>query len=94
MLYCYIYITNIIIFVVKVNKKLKRLRMNQRLRKTLQPKNAIMVLNEMKAGVQFTFPETQGPMTNSLYLVHAEVILETICTNLHNFAHYVIVLSL
>ncbi|XP_011265665.1 putative uncharacterized protein DDB_G0271606 isoform X2 [Camponotus floridanus] len=57
----------------KVNKKLKRLRMNQRLRKTLQPKNAIMVLNEMKAGVQFTFPETQGPMTNSLYLVHAEL---------------------
>lgn len=49
--------------------------MNQRLRKTLQPKNAIMVLNEMKAGVQFTFPETQGPMTNSLYLVHAEVTL-------------------
>ncbi|XP_012059301.1 PREDICTED: mediator of RNA polymerase II transcription subunit 15-like [Atta cephalotes] len=58
---------------VKVNKKLKRLRMNQRLRKTLQPKNAIMVLNEMKAGVQFTFPETQGPMPNSLYLVHAEL---------------------
>ncbi|XP_071568852.1 uncharacterized protein [Temnothorax nylanderi] len=57
----------------KVNKRLKRLRMNQRLRKTLQPKNAIMVLNEMKAGVQFTFPETQGPMPNSLYLVHAEL---------------------
>ncbi|XP_047344126.1 mediator of RNA polymerase II transcription subunit 15-like isoform X2 [Vespa velutina] len=57
----------------KVNKKLKRLRLNQRLRKTLQPKNAIMVLNEMKAGVQFTFPETQGPMPNSLYLVHAEL---------------------
>ncbi|XP_068976135.1 uncharacterized protein [Bombus flavifrons] len=57
----------------KVNKRLKRLRLNQRLRKTLQPKNAIMVLNEMKSGVQFTFPETQGPMPNSLYLVHAEV---------------------
>lgn len=58
---------------VRVNKRLKRLRLNQRLRKTLQPKNAIMVLNEMKPGVQFTFPETQGPMPNSLYLVHAEV---------------------
>ncbi|CAL7935214.1 unnamed protein product [Xylocopa violacea] len=57
----------------RVNKKLKRLRLNQRLRKTLQPKNAIMVLNEMKPGVQFTFPETQGPMPNSLYLVHAEL---------------------
>ncbi|CAK9803727.1 Double-stranded RNA-specific editase 1 [Anthophora plagiata] len=57
----------------RVNKRLKRLRLNQRLRKTLQPKNAIMVLNEMKAGVQFTFPETQGPMPNSLYLVHAEL---------------------
>ncbi|XP_014471186.1 PREDICTED: double-stranded RNA-specific editase Adar-like [Dinoponera quadriceps] len=57
----------------KVNKKLKRLRMNQRLRKTLQPKNAIMVLNEMKAGCQFTFPETQGHVSNSLYLVHAEL---------------------
>lgn len=58
---------------VRVNKRMKRLRLNQRLRKTLQPKNAIMVLNEMKPGVQFTFPETQGPMPNSLYLVHAEV---------------------
>ncbi|KAI4501888.1 hypothetical protein M0802_003223 [Mischocyttarus mexicanus] len=57
----------------KVNKKLKRLRLNQRLRKTLQPKNAIMVLNEMKAGVQFTFPETQGTLPNALYLVHAEL---------------------
>jgi hypothetical protein len=49
--------------------------MNQRLRKTLQPKNAIMVLNEMKTGVQFTFPETQSSMPNSLFLVHAEVKL-------------------
>ncbi|XP_048263341.1 double-stranded RNA-specific editase B2 isoform X2 [Bombus terrestris] len=57
----------------RVNKRMKRLRLNQRLRKTLQPKNAIMVLNEMKPGVQFTFPETQGPMPNSLYLVHAEL---------------------
>ncbi|OAD58544.1 WW domain-binding protein 11 [Eufriesea mexicana] len=57
----------------RVNKRLKRLRLNQRLKKTLQPKNAIMVLNEMKPGVQFTFPETQGPMPNSLYLVHAEL---------------------
>ncbi|KAG7188214.1 hypothetical protein KM043_016084 [Ampulex compressa] len=57
----------------KVSKKIKRLRMNQRLRKTLQPKNAIMVLNEMKAGIQFTFPETQGHMPNSLYVVHAEL---------------------
>ncbi|XP_050576350.1 double-stranded RNA-specific editase 1-like isoform X3 [Bombus affinis] len=57
----------------RINKRLKRLRLNQRLRKTLQPKNAIMVLNEMKPGVQFTFPETQGPMPNSLYLVHAEL---------------------
>lgn len=69
------YLIYVTIFKVKVNKKLKRLRMNQRLRKTLQPKNAIMVLNEMKAGCQFTFPETQGAMPNSLYLVHAEVIL-------------------
>ncbi|KOX70266.1 Double-stranded RNA-specific editase 1 [Melipona quadrifasciata] len=57
----------------RINKRLKRLRLNQRLRKTLQPKNAIMVLNEMKPGVQFTFPETQGPVPNSLYLVHAEL---------------------
>ncbi|KAK0170671.1 hypothetical protein PV328_008496 [Microctonus aethiopoides] len=56
----------------KVNRKLKRLRMNQRLRKTLMPKNAIMVLNEMKAGVQFTFPENQS-VPNSLFLVHAEL---------------------
>ncbi|XP_063972998.1 uncharacterized protein LOC135160409 isoform X2 [Diachasmimorpha longicaudata] len=56
----------------KVNRKLRRLRMNQRLRKTLMPKNAIMVLNEMKAGVQFTFPETQA-VANSVFLVHAEL---------------------
>ncbi|KYM95888.1 PREDICTED: double-stranded RNA-specific editase 1-like [Cyphomyrmex costatus] len=61
----------------KVNKKLKRLRMNQRLRKTLQPKNAIMVLNEIKTGVQFTFPETQGHMPNLLHHVHAELDGET-----------------
>lgn len=83
--------SNIIISAVKVNKKLKRLRMNQRLRKTLQPKNAIMVLNEMKAGVQFTYPETQ--MTNSgdkfsLYVVHAEV---TTLLN-KNFKHIAIIL--
>lgn len=47
--------------------------MNQRLRKALMPKNAIMVLNEMKAGVHFTFPETQAIMPNSLFLVHAEL---------------------
>lgn len=41
------------------------------------PKNALMVLNEMKAGVNFTFPETQAAMPNSLFLVHAEVS----CTN-------------
>ncbi|XP_014230354.1 double-stranded RNA-specific editase 1 isoform X1 [Trichogramma pretiosum] len=58
---------------LKVNRKLKRLRMNQRLRKTLQPKNAIMVLNEMKTGVQFTFPETQANLPSSIFLVHAEI---------------------
>jgi dsRNA-specific ribonuclease len=58
---------------LKVNRKLKRLRLNQRLRKTLQPKNAIMVLNEMKTGVQFTFPETQSTLPNALFLVHAEI---------------------
>lgn len=45
--------------------------MDQRLKKTLMPKNAIMVLNEMKSGVQFVFPET--PSQNSLFLVHAQV---------------------
>lgn len=79
---------NKIMYAVKVNKKLKRLRLNQRLRKTLQPKNAIMVLNEMKAGVQFTFPETQGPMPNSLYLVHAEV--KKICYNEYSFCIFVL----
>lgn len=47
--------------------------MNQRLRKTIQPKNAIMVLHEMKTGVHFTFPETQASLPSSLFLVHAEV---------------------
>ncbi|KAF7995111.1 hypothetical protein HCN44_004583 [Aphidius gifuensis] len=56
---------------IKVNRKLKRLRMDQRLKKTLMPKNAIMVLNEMKSGVQFVFPET--PTQNSLFLVHAQL---------------------
>ncbi|XP_034947332.1 double-stranded RNA-specific editase 1-like isoform X2 [Chelonus insularis] len=57
---------------VKVNRKLKRLRMNQRLRKTLMPKNAIMVLNEMKAGVRFNLIENQS-LPNSMFLVHAEL---------------------
>lgn len=58
---------------VKVNKRLKRLRLNQKLRKTLQPKNAIMVLNEMKTGVHFTFPEQHTAIPNSLFVVHAEI---------------------
>ncbi|XP_057320757.1 interleukin enhancer-binding factor 3 homolog isoform X2 [Microplitis mediator] len=57
---------------VKVNRKLKRLRMNQRLRKTLMPKNAIMVLNEMKAGVKFHLVENQA-VPNAMFLVHAEL---------------------
>ncbi|KAH0560572.1 mediator of RNA polymerase II transcription subunit 15-like isoform X1 [Cotesia glomerata] len=57
---------------VKVNRKLKRLRMNQRLRKTLMPKNAIMVLNEMKAGVKFHLVEN-NTVSTSMFLVHAEL---------------------
>jgi len=68
--------------------------MNQRLRKTLQPKNAIMVLNEMKAGVQFTFPETQGPMPNSLYLVHAEVTMQNNITIYYYFVALVKIIFL
>lgn len=50
--------------------------MNQRLRKQLQPKNAIMVLNEMKSGVQFTFPENPSNLPGTLFLVHANVSYE------------------
>ncbi|KAJ8679557.1 hypothetical protein QAD02_015344 [Eretmocerus hayati] len=57
----------------KVSRKVRRLRLNQRLRRTIQPKNAIMVLNEMKTGVQFTFPESQSALPSSLFVVHAKI---------------------
>lgn len=60
-------------FTDKVSRRAKRLRINQRLRKVLQPKNAIMVLHEMKTGVQFVFPESQSVLPSSLFLAHAEV---------------------
>ncbi|GLH11085.1 Double-stranded RNA-specific editase Adar [Gryllus bimaculatus] len=57
----------------KVNKKLKRRRQNARLRKILQPKNAIMVLNELKTGIKFTFQEHTNALTQTMFVVNAEV---------------------
>lgn len=41
----------------KISKKEKRGRRNQRLRKILQPKNALMVLNELVGGQKYTIVE-------------------------------------
>ncbi|XP_065343851.1 double-stranded RNA-specific editase 1-like [Cloeon dipterum] len=56
----------------KVSKKVRRKRMNARLRRLLQPKNAIMVLNEMSESVKFTFHEPLTP-TTTLFQVSVEV---------------------
>jgi hypothetical protein len=57
---------------VKVSKKVRRKRMNARLRRLLQPKNAIMVLNEMSETVKFTFHEPLNP-ASTLFAVSVEV---------------------
>lgn len=58
---------------VKINKKVKKRRQNARLRKLLQPKNAIMVLNELKTGIKFTFQEHTNALTQTMFVVNAEV---------------------
>jgi len=57
----------------KINKKVKKRRQNARLRKILQPKNAIMVLNELKTGIKFTFQEHTNALTQTMFVVNAEV---------------------
>jgi len=51
----------------------KKRRQNARLRKILQPKNAIMVLNELKTGIKFTFQEHTNALTQTMFVVNAEV---------------------
>lgn len=48
--------------------------MNARLRRLLQPKNAIMVLNEMSETVKFTFHEPLNP-ASTLFAVSVEVLM-------------------
>ncbi|XP_047002253.1 double-stranded RNA-specific editase 1-like isoform X1 [Schistocerca americana] len=57
----------------KVNKKLRKRKQNARLRKLLQPKNAMMVLHELKAGIKFTFQEHTNALTQTMFVVNAEV---------------------
>jgi hypothetical protein len=64
------------LFPVKINKKVKKRRQNARLRKILQPKNAIMVLNELKTGIKFTFQEHTNALTQTMFVVNAEVSVE------------------
>lgn len=47
----------------KISKKEKRGRRNQRLRKILQPKNALMVLNEIVGGQKYNV--TESPVTGN-----------------------------
>nr|CAD7577459.1 unnamed protein product [Timema californicum] len=57
----------------KVNKRVKRRRQNARLRKILQPKNAIMVLNELVSGVKFSFQEHSTALKQTTFIFNAEV---------------------
>lgn len=72
------------LFPVKVNKKVKKRRQNARLRKILQPKNAIMVLNELKTGIKFTFQEHTNALTQTMFVVNAEVSLNMPYFNSHS----------
>lgn len=49
--------------------------MNAKLRRILQPKNAIMVLNELKESVKFTFHEQTNAMQQNYFVVTVEVSL-------------------
>ncbi|XP_034230569.1 double-stranded RNA-specific editase 1 [Thrips palmi] len=58
---------------LKVNKVLKRRRLNARFRKILFPKNAIMVLNELQPGVQFEGSESTNAFSQTSYSVKIEI---------------------
>ncbi|XP_049948245.1 double-stranded RNA-specific editase 1-like [Schistocerca serialis cubense] len=57
----------------QLKKKLRKRKQNARLRKLLQPKNAMMVLRELKAGINFTFQEHTNALTQTMFVVSAEV---------------------
>lgn len=52
----------------KISRKERRGRRNQRLRKILQPKNPLMVLNELVGGHKFTVLEKDKLPTDKYYL--------------------------
>ena len=57
----------------KVSKKIKRRRMNARLRRLLVPKNALMVLNELHPGVKFSVQEQKNALHQCFCTVQVEV---------------------
>lgn len=57
----------------KVSKKIKRRRMNARLRRLLIPKNALMVLNELHPGVKFSVQEQKNALHQYFCTVQVEV---------------------
>lgn len=57
----------------KVSKKIKRRRMNARLRRLLVPKNALMVLNELHPGVKFSVQEQKNALHQYFCTVQVEV---------------------
>lgn len=57
----------------KVSKKIKRRRMNARLRRLLVPKNALMVLNELHPGIKFSVQEQKNALHQCFCTVQVEV---------------------
>lgn len=57
----------------KVPNKLKKKRQNARLKKILQPKNAAMVLHEIKPGVKYSFHEQYSKLSPHLIISSVEV---------------------
>ncbi|XP_071442707.1 double-stranded RNA-specific editase 1-like [Hetaerina americana] len=57
----------------KVPNKLKKKRQNARLKKILQPKNATMVLHEIKPGVKYSFHEQYSKLSPHLIISSVEV---------------------
>ncbi|XP_046396199.1 double-stranded RNA-specific editase 1-like [Ischnura elegans] len=57
----------------KVPNKLKKKRQNARLKKILQPKNATMVLHEIRPGVKYSFHEQYSKLSPHLIISSVEV---------------------